>query len=230
MNRYCKNGATYACYFITAVLAICNLYVMYSVPYCETVKAKPAIDMRSNFDLSAEVKQNVCLSQQQSAKIHVPVQPEPLNIKQAQSYYDVPLSHDLQDYIFSECKTNGVSADIVITLIQVESGFDPSFISKTKDYGLMQINICHKESLERDLRITNLLDSKQNIKAGVHMLSCIVDKYPDLDKALMVYNLGETGAKRLWKRGIYQTQYTQKVQTQIKNLVRCKDDETGSPN
>ena len=35
----------------------------------------------------------------------------------------------------------------------------------------------------------------------------------------MAYNMGETGAKRLWDNGIYETNYTNKV---IKNIMEIK--------
>ena len=39
----------------------------------------------------------------------------------------------------------------------------------------------------------------------------LFEKYDDPAKVLMAYNLGETGAKNLWDRGIYNTSYTDKI-------------------
>ncbi|MGX8711798.1 MAG: transglycosylase SLT domain-containing protein [bacterium] len=139
---------------------------------------------------------------------------------QSPQYYDIPLATDIQDTIFSECKTKNVPEDLVIALIGVESHYNSKSISKTNDYGLMQINICHKESLERDLQVTDLLDSKQNIKAGVHMLSWIVNKYSNMNQALMVYNNGEAGAQKLWKQGVYSTPYSRKVIDQMNKIKK----------
>ncbi len=135
-------------------------------------------------------------------------------------YYDIPLATDIQDTIFRECKTKNVPEDLVIALIGVESHYNSKSISRTNDYGLMQINICHKESLERDLQVTDLLDSKQNIKAGVHMLSWIVNKYSNMNQALMVYNNGEAGAQKLWKQGVYSTPYSRKVIDQMNKIKK----------
>ncbi len=133
-------------------------------------------------------------------------------------YYDVPLSYDLQNFIFSECESKNVPPDLVIALIDVESDFNPKLISKTNDYGLMQINICHKDSLKKTLQITDLIDEKQNIKAGVYMLSEIVNKYSNVNQALMVYNCGEFGAKKLWNNGVYSTNYSKKVIKKIDEI------------
>lgn len=133
-------------------------------------------------------------------------------------YYDVPLASDLQDLIFSECRSKNVSPDLVVALIGVESGYNPSMVSKTNDYGLMQINACHKEFFRKRLQITDLLDERQNIRAGVYMLSGIVGRYSDLNQALMVYNCGEAGAKRLWKQGVTSTAYSRKVIESVAGL------------
>lgn len=143
--------------------------------------------------------------------------PPPSSVPAAESrsedpkYYDVPLANDLQDLIFSECSSKKVPTDLVIALIDVESGFNPSMVSKTNDYGLMQINACHRDFLKKSLQITDLLDERQNIRAGVYMLSGIVSRYTNMNQALMVYNCGEAGAKKLWKQGIYSTVYSRKV-------------------
>ncbi len=151
----------------------------------------------------------------------VPASSGTLTPKQAiRQYYDVPLSNDLQDYLFDECASKKVPADLVLALINVESDFNPNMISKTDDYGLMQINICHKDFLRKTLKVTDLLDEKQNIKAGVYMLSGIVDKYSNLNQALMVYNRGEAGAKKLWNNGVYSTNYSRNVIAKIDEIKR----------
>ncbi|HEX2986215.1 MAG TPA: transglycosylase SLT domain-containing protein [Caproiciproducens sp.] len=140
-------------------------------------------------------------------------------IKSAEmSYYDVPLSHDLQNYLFNQCEDRNVQPDLVIALMDVESHYNPKLISRTNDYGLMQINICHKDFLKKELKVSDLLDEKQNIKAGVYMLSGIVNKYSDMNQALMVYNCGESGARKLWKNGVYSTSYSRKVLAKLDEI------------
>lgn len=43
------------------------------------------------------------------------------------------------------------------------------------------------------------------------MLSELISKYDSVTLALMAYNNGEAGAKRLWDDGIYSTSYTRNV-------------------
>ena len=39
----------------------------------------------------------------------------------------------------------------------------------------------------------------------------LVDEYQDTNMVLMAYNMGEDGAARLWEKGIYSTDYTEKI-------------------
>ena len=127
-------------------------------------------------------------------------------------YYDVPLSTELQDYISSVCSTYNVPCELIYGMIEVESNFQVDAVSETNDYGLMQINKCNHEWLADELDITDILDPEQNILAGVYMIaSHLEETNGDITLALMRYNCGATGAKRLWEQGIYSTSYTDKV-------------------
>lgn len=127
-------------------------------------------------------------------------------------YLDIPLSAELQDYIRDLCDTYDVPFELVIALIDVESSFRPGIVSKTNDYGYMQINICNHEWLSEELGIADFLDPEQNILAGVYILSSHLEATNgDPVAALMRYNCGVAGAKRLWAQGIYSTSYTDKV-------------------
>ena len=78
----------------------------------------------------------------------------------------------------------------------------------------MQINACNISWLEDELGITDLFDPAQNIESGAYILSGYLNRY-SLADALIAYNCGESGAKRLWRQGIHSTSYTKKV---FKNL------------
>ena len=43
------------------------------------------------------------------------------------------------------------------------------------------------------------------------MIGQHLETYGDTEKALMAYNNGPSGARRLWEAGTYQTDYTRKV-------------------
>ena len=128
-------------------------------------------------------------------------------------YYECPLSDNLQDYIRELCEEHDVPMSLVIAVIYTESSFRADVISATNDYGLMQISIVNHEWLSKEYGITDFLDPYQNVFCGITILSQHYNRFCDVDKALMAYNLGATGAKRLWDKGIYETPYTRKVKS-----------------
>ena len=119
--------------------------------------------------------------------------------------WDIPLSDNLQNYIHELCANYDISYAMVIAMIDVESGFNSKAVSSTNDYGLMQINaINHKENMD-------YLNPYDNVEHGIKALHRLAKKYNEADLVLMCWNCGETGAKKLWKQGIYSTEYSEKV-------------------
>ena len=126
-------------------------------------------------------------------------------------YYDCPLDFEFQNYIRKICDANDVPMTLILAMISAESSFRPNIISKTNDYGLMQINVVNHDWLSETYGITDFLDPHQNVFAGIQMYLKYYHKYGEVNMALMAYNHGEAGAKRMWDKGIYETDYTRKV-------------------
>lgn len=135
--------------------------------------------------------------------------------------YNVPLDDALQRYAYNLCVDYEVEEyyPLVLAVMWRESEFMPTIISKTNDYGLMQINKINHKWLSSKLEITDFLDEEQNIHAGVYMLSLYLHKYGDIDKALMAYNLGENGAKKRWAAGTYTTNYTRTTRERLELIL-----------
>lgn len=141
-------------------------------------------------------------------------------VAQVPTIYDIPLDTELQRYTYDLCVEYDVEEyyPLMLAVMWHESNFNEKVVSKTNDYGLMQINKINHKWLSEKLGITDFLDAKQNIKAGVYMLSTYLLKYKDIDKALMAYNLGEAGARRYWKAGKYTTKYVQLTRKRLEQL------------
>ena len=75
----------------------------------------------------------------------------------------------------------------------------------------MQINQINHQWLTDTLGVTDFTDPYQNIRAGVFVLRKLFERYQDTNMVLMSYNMGEDGAARLWEKGIYSTDYTEKI-------------------
>lgn len=127
------------------------------------------------------------------------------------TYYNVPLSHSLQRFIYEVCADENVPVSLVIAMIDHESKFNPEVVSATDDYGLMQINSINHEQLEEQYRAADMLDPYQNVFCGIKVLGSYIKKYDDLSYALMAYNMGEYGAKKAWESGVKFTSYSDSV-------------------
>ena len=126
-------------------------------------------------------------------------------------YLDIPLEHDIQRYIYELSSAEEVEFALVIAMIDTESNFDADCISKTSDYGLMQINKSNHKWLKEAYNITDFLDPEQNVLCGIMMISDYVDKFDTYHKALMAYNMGETRARNLITKGTVSSKYSRKV-------------------
>jgi hypothetical protein len=137
-------------------------------------------------------------------------------------YNNIALSADLQKYAYATCKRYNVNYRVFIGLMSCENRYyNPNLISRTNDYGLCQINKCNHKRLSKILGITNFLDSKQNILAGVFMLNEAYNAAPNHNSnlALMVYNMGYGGAKNSWNNGIYSTHYSRSILQKSETLL-----------
>ena len=127
-------------------------------------------------------------------------------------YYNIPLSHNLQDFIYEICVDEGVPVTLVLAMIEAESGFNPEIISSTNDYGLLQINKLNHEWLRESYRTADMINPYQNVFCGIKIIGTFIKKYNnDYNKALMAYNMGDYGAKKAWQNGITSTKYSTKI-------------------
>lgn len=121
------------------------------------------------------------------------------------------LSYELQEVMQDFCEEYGVPYALALAIAEVETHFDPDAVSGTGDYGLMQINTCNHEWLAE--KGIDVMTHEGNIEAGIYIISQHLEKYGEPELALMAYNCGPTGARRLWDAGTYQTDYSRKVMT-----------------
>jgi hypothetical protein len=146
-------------------------------------------------------------------------EPEPEEDPEPQiRIYDIPLSPELQKYTFRLCEENGLDYEMVLALMDQESDYREKVISKTNDYGIMQINEINHEWLKEELGIDDFLEAEQNILAGIRILAELTEKYEDPHLVLMAYNCGETGAKRLWKQGKTTSEYSRSIMARAEEL------------
>lgn len=147
------------------------------------------------------------------------------------TYFDVPLSHNLQNYIYEICADEEVPVTLVLAMIDHESKFNPEEVSDTDDYGLMQINRINYDKLAEDYQCADMLNSYQNVFCGVKIIGSLLKEYDnDYTKALMAYNMGDYGAKKAWSNGITSTDYTVSVMGLWEYYEEVKDNAASAGN
>jgi soluble lytic murein transglycosylase-like protein len=96
---------------------------------------------------------------------------------------DVPFA----DFIAASATTHGVAAELVASVIAVESNFNPNAVSVKSARGLMQL----MPQTAARFGVKNVFDPKQNIDAGTHYLKELLLRYNgDLRLTLAAYNAG----------------------------------------
>jgi hypothetical protein len=118
--------------------------------------------------------------------------------KEEVTFYNVPLSEELQLHIFKECEKYNIAPALVMALIERESDFDVNALSPYGDKGLMQVNPrWHTERAEK-LGCTDLFNPFDNITVGIDYLAELKAEKPDVYWVLMAYNKGrEEATERL---------------------------------
>lgn len=210
---YIKNKERFVI-FITVILLILGSLITWNA-MSKKEEAKPA---------TTEVKQDV-LQLNNKKEIEKPKTPEvKKEVKQTLSRsfdrvrtYNIKLSRDLQQYTYLMCAKYKVDYELALSVMYVESSFNPNaYNSKSGDSGLCQINKCNHGWLSKKLGITDFFDPKQNIEAGVYMLS--VNKNEGYHFNLISYNAGTNNANKLYQQGIYSSKYSRKVMNVYYNL------------
>lgn len=129
-------------------------------------------------------------------------------------FYDVELSDELQYYTYELCIAYGVGEyyDIILGIMANESTYTADAVSKTNDYGIMQINKINHKWISEEIGIYDYLNPEQGILAGIHYAAPLLNKYPnDTQYALLCYRRGPTGAKRYRDKGYISDSYADRV-------------------
>jgi len=92
-----------------------------------------------------------------------------------------------RDLVEAAAKRYNMDADLITSVIAVESNFDPKAVSRKNARGLMQL----LPETAAQLGVKNIDDPAENIDAGTRYLRDLLQKYKnDLALALAAYNAG----------------------------------------
>lgn len=127
---------------------------------------------------------------------------EPIPVKTPELPFDVdgtPVStrnQKIHSYVKAASEKYGVPEELILAVIQKESGFRNNLTSHKGAMGLMQL----MPATARGLGIKNPWDPKQNIEGGARMLKTLIDHYDgDVMLALAGYNYGISNVNKRLK-------------------------------
>ena len=125
------------------------------------------------------------------------------SIIESDLYFDVPLSTDLQDYIFEVCRSYNISPALIVAIIERESNYNVDNIGDNgESFGLMQIQAkWHQERMDI-LGCDDLMDPYQNILVGTDYLAELFGSGNGIEWALMAYNGGPSYANNMVSQGL----------------------------
>lgn len=130
--------------------------------------------------------------------------------------YDIEMPVEHQKYIYDKVSEpdSNVTYELFLAMIACESEFDNECVNintnGSKDVGYCQINSVNWDDFEEDYGLGDLSDPYQNLDAGYIMLNRLMTKYKDENKALIAYNRGEGGMRKVL-RTHKSTKYSRKV-------------------
>lgn len=112
------------------------------------------------------------------------------------------ISPQLARTIHRAAETEGLDPELGFRLVRAESGFNPRARSHAGALGLTQLMPSTARWLDR--RMTSreaIMEPEPNLRAGFGYLRRLIDKYQNLNLALLAYNRGEGAVDRDLRRG-----------------------------
>lgn len=118
--------------------------------------------------------------------------------------YDVPFDTDTQKEIIKICSEYGISYELILGVISVESNFRVDTIGDGgNSFGLMQIQPkWWRKTMDRE-GVTNLLDPLQNVRCGCAILLYLKNTYGTEYRALQAYNTGRPNTNNGYADKVY---------------------------
>lgn len=110
-----------------------------------------------------------------------------------------------QDEVENACEIYDVEKAVIFSMINIESHFDSKALSSKGAVGLMQIMPATAKSVadKNDIAIFDLTVPQDNVLIGTCYISELLDRFEDLETALVAYNAGPTNVSNWLKNEKY---------------------------
>ena len=124
---------------------------------------------------------------------------------------EIPLPAEIQETLWAVSREFELPYELFLAMIERETDFRSILGDNGDSIGYMQVQPKHhKERMDR-LGVTNLWDPASNFRVGADYLSEHLSNYGNIHLALMAYNCGPAGAQKLWRQGVYSSEYSKEI-------------------
>jgi soluble lytic murein transglycosylase-like protein len=131
------------------------------------------------------------------------------------SFVPVPPSKAYEDLILEAAAVHDVDPQLIRSVMQTESAFNPFAVSRAGALGLMQL----MPELAAEFDVADPFDPRENIMAGTEYLRRLLDQYRgNITLTLASYNAGMTNVARYG--GVPPFEETQNYVVRVKGLLR----------
>ncbi len=124
---------------------------------------------------------------------------------------DVPLTEKEQVELFNAAEAFDIWYPLAVAMVDVETSFRNIAGDGGASIGYLQVNGALHTDLMEQVGATDLWVPRDNFRTGLAYLAQQMERTDTVHKALMAYNMGPSGASAAWGKGIYETEYSQKV-------------------
>lgn len=155
----------------------------------------------------------VCITIQEIAEIITLEHAQAAETQAVPMYYcdKIPLTADEQMELFNAADAFDIWYPLAIAMVEVETDFRNTAGDGGNSIGYLQVNKNYHAELMEQVGATDLWEPRDNFRTGLAYLAQQIERFGDIHKALMAYNMGPSGAAAVWERGIYESEYSQKV-------------------
>ena len=124
----------------------------------------------------------------------------------------IPLTYSQQKALHDAAEEFDVPYELALAVIWQETKFENVYGDNGNAYGYFQVWPKRHEERMKRLGVTDLNDPESNFRVGCSILGdALRGCGGDVHKALMVYNAGATGARKLWENGYLSSRYSRAV-------------------
>lgn len=106
---------------------------------------------------------------------------------------DIPMDYDTQAFLRSACEESGVEYEVMLGLIDRETGFRNIIGDSGDSIGYCQIQPKWWADLMSELGVKDLMNPLDNFRTGCAILAELMTKHGSLEDALTAYNTGKPG-------------------------------------